>query len=630
MILDGLRFSKLYVVFRLRILNIIFVLCYRLKCRISRNIREKSDKKNSTSPLFTINKQVSAKSIGNIDVVRRYCSHADKILSHQFYYFFSKWFFVPKATMWRYNPYVNRSWETTSQHWKKLSYFSRKGDDVKAIWELSRCYWVPQLACAYQVSGDKKYLDKLEDLLDDWQEKNPVGFGYQWMCAQEASIRLINITLSQWILGVKGGLTQRLKQLMIGHVERILPTMHYARAQQNNHATSEAAGVYIAGVFLQVSSGSSQKEKKRANKYMQIGKRALENSAKTLIMLDGGFSQYSLTYHRLVLDTLSLCVFYQRKFEQTSFSDGFMQQYKRAYQWLYSMVDPTSYDAPNIGANDGVLFFDLTLLPYRDFRPTLQLACALLENKLCFDDESSIILDWLHLPVSGIYSPNRDAIEYKKSGFVKMQAVSSWAAIRHPVFRFRPSQCDALHMDLWVQGKNVLCDSGTYSYNGPSNLQSLASVCGHNTVEIDKHDQMPKLSRFLYGAWLRGKVLTPMATVGSKTTWKGQYIDKWGGRHIREVVQYGNKWEIHDCITGHQSQATLRWHLSGADWDLQDHRCCSKTCEITVTANVKPAAISLDSCQISLAYLSLCNAWCLAATVKSEKPISFKTVIEIH
>lgn len=42
------------------------------------------------------------------------------------------------------------------------------------------------------------------------------------------------------------------------------------------------------------------------------------------------------------------------------------------------------------------------------------------------------------------------------------------AMLRYPRFRFRPSQADALHLDLWLEGRNLLRDAGTYSYNTES------------------------------------------------------------------------------------------------------------------------------------------------------------------
>ena len=58
-------------------------------------------------------------------------------------------------------------------------------------------------------------------------------------------------------------------------------------------------------------------------------------------------------------------------------SDPFETWYQRccaATDWLQSMVDVFSGDGPNLGSNDGAFCYQLHSQPYRDFRPTLQLA----------------------------------------------------------------------------------------------------------------------------------------------------------------------------------------------------------------------------------------------------------------
>ena len=60
-----------------------------------------------------------------------------------------------------------------------------------------------------------------------------------------------------------------------------------------------------------------------------------------------------------------------------------------------------------------------------------------------------------------------------------------------------PSQADAMHVDLWVNGKNLLVDAGSYSYNTNTGLSDYFNgTASHNTVQFDDRDQMPKLGRF--------------------------------------------------------------------------------------------------------------------------------------
>ena len=71
-------------------------------------------------------------------------------------------------------------------------------------------------------------------------------------------------------------------------------------AQDNNHGTSEAAALYIGGSLLVHNNHAEGNEWARKGSYW------LENRARRLIGVDGSFSQYSLNYHRVVLDTFSM------------------------------------------------------------------------------------------------------------------------------------------------------------------------------------------------------------------------------------------------------------------------------------------------------------------------------------
>ncbi|MFV7425598.1 heparinase II/III family protein, partial [Stenotrophomonas geniculata] len=85
------------------------------------------------------------------------------------------------------------------------------------------------------------------------------------------------------------------------HLKRIEPTIDYAIAQDNNHGTSEAAALYIGGAFL-----NANKPLPQYKKWQALGEKWLANRANKLIMHDGGFSQYSINYHRVMLDSYCL------------------------------------------------------------------------------------------------------------------------------------------------------------------------------------------------------------------------------------------------------------------------------------------------------------------------------------
>jgi hypothetical protein len=142
--------------------------------------------------------------------------------------------------------------------------------------------------------------------------------------------------------------------------------------------------------------------------------------------------------------------------------------------------------------------------------------------------------------------------------------------MRYPRFRFRPSQADALHVDFWLAGHALLRDAGTYSYNTDMKwLDYFGGTAGHNTVQFDDRDQMPRLSRFLLGDWLGTEKLEPMHLTQTGLQAGAGYRDEVGARHHRRVQLEDSRLVVMDEVQGFTKRAVLRWRLAPVDWNLQ-------------------------------------------------------------
>ena len=155
------------------------------------------------------------------------------------------------------------------------------------------------------MTSEQKYKNCLNQWLESWFIENPFNAGINWTCAQEASIRTINV-LNCWniIDGNFNNLPSRYPnriEFIKKSVIRIYKTRFYAKAQENNHWLSESAALFIAANYLLY---SSSKKNYFFKLILRIARSNLEKCVNKLIMNDGSFSQYSTNYHRLVIDTL--------------------------------------------------------------------------------------------------------------------------------------------------------------------------------------------------------------------------------------------------------------------------------------------------------------------------------------
>ena len=490
----------------------------------------------------------------------------DRLLNGELEYFSCFRKKVGSPPDWVLDPFTGVSTKNET-HWSGLDAFA--GGDIKIIWEASRFEWAPLMAQAWQLTADHRYLLAVENWFQDWTLHNPVNKGLNWKCGQEASIRVLNLLLAARLLKVHHTPTVSFLHFIKLHCQRILPTIRYAVAQNNNHGTSEAAALFIGGAWL-LSHATTSKNKKRALQWKKAGRRWLEDCVSTLVAQDGSFSQYSLNYHRVLLDTLCQVELWRRELGEEPFSARYSERCASAVDWLASMTDESSGDAPNLGANDGARLYNLSTTSYRDFRPTVQMSSVLFQEKRIYGagpwDEP---LTWLGVnPDSFPLKKPLSLVVHPDGGDVVLRSDGLRAVVRFANFRFRPSHADCLHLDLWYGGQNLLRDGGTCSYNTDAQTMNYFSgTASHNTVQFDDRNQMPRISRFLYGGWLKMTEVGEINIHDDCQSWTGAYRDGSGAEHRRTVEVCGGRCRVTDELKGFHHKAVLRWRLIPGEWN---------------------------------------------------------------
>lgn len=500
------------------------------------------------------------------------------------------------APDWFAHPFGGRVQADVSLPWWRIPDFG--GGDVKNLWELSRFGWAPAMA-TLAATGDRAAYERLEGWLASWTEANPPYRGANWKCGQEASIRVIHLLATAIVLDQDRAPLPGLIELVRVHLQRIAPTVSYAIGQQNNHATSEATALFAGGDFLHRAGLSA------GARWARVGRRLLENRATCLIEPDGSFSQYSLNYHRLMLDAYAFAEVWRRRNAMPPLSARAQERLRAATDWLDAMIEREGGDGPNLGANDGARLIPLTDTGYRDFRPSLQLASAAfrgvraIEAHGVWDDP----LRWLGLEVPEGSAPAPGSRTFDDGGYHVLRRSGAIAVLRYPRFRFRPSQADALHLDLWVGTRNLLRDGGTFSYNDEGGTGAyLASTAAHNTVEFDGRAQMPRLGRFLFSDWLKASGVEPVETIDERVIAAAGYADRQGALHHRKVSLGDDELVCTDQVGGRFAAAVLRWRLAPGKYALEGARLVGDAMEIAIDVNGASADLSLVQAPESRCY----------------------------
>lgn len=568
--------------------NLLRIISYRVRLRLGIHPVQHTYATVQTGPFF-----------GEVTTLPCQASASKKWQKSALYF---GWFQVDlndKPPHWHRSPLTGKNVSAPELPWWKILDFDTNVGDIKEIWEASRFSWV--LACAQRArQNDICALKQLNAWLDDWCHANPPYRGTNWKCGQEASIRVLHLAMAALVLNQIKTVQPALISLIDIHLRRIAPTIHYAVAQDNNHGTSEAAALFIGGSWLAMQ-GHSQ-----GSRWAKQGRSWLENRVAHLIEVDGSFSQYSITYHRLVLDTLCMVEIWRRKFKLPEFSSAWKERTVAAAYWLYNMVDVATGDAPNLGANDGALILSLVDTDYRDFRPTVQLSMTLFTGQCAYASEDTwdVPLFWLDIPKPAVTIAPQQSQVFDKGGYAVLRHKNTMALLRYPRFHFRPSQADALHVDFWRDGLNVLRDAGTYSYHtSPDNLRYFAGTESHNTIQFDARDQMPRLSRFLFGNWLKTTYTSGLIKAPEQISFAAAYQDGEKVRHQRQLTLTNTSFLITDDISGFKRKAVLRWRLLPGTWTIQGHSVSNGTYVLHIKAAMPIVRLSLVNGWESLYYL---------------------------
>ena len=464
-------------------------------------------------------------------------------------------------------------------HWSCVSDFDY--GDIKLIWEMSRFTFTFYLVRAFSRSGKGEYVDLFWLALEDWLRCNPPQAGANWKCGQEVSFRLM-----AWCFALYGFLDSQassgarlllLAKAMNAFGHRIEANIGYALNQKNNHGISEAAGLWtIATLFPEL---------KYAPKWRRLGTELLEKQAQEIIYEDGGSSQQSANYQRLMIQ-LYTWVVRLGQLNGQAFSAGLLDRLGKALCWSYQLQEPENGRMPNSGGNDGALLFLLNNCDYNDHRPALQTAHYLLKQKFLFPvgpwDEDVL---WLFGP-SALGAPRepeaRSDFSGEKDCFHVLRNTESWAVFRCGAYRHRPVHADLLHLDVWWGGENVALDPGAFSYNAaPPWDNSLAGTKYHNSVCVDKADQMKKAGRFMWLPWARSKLSGKLRSPKGGLVWlEGEHFGyqrlKNGPVHRRAVVGICDQWwVVVDALAGGEERIyRLHWLMKDAQHKWDERRGC--------------------------------------------------------
>lgn len=491
---------------------------------------------------------------------------AQRIFRGEICFFNHEWKHLGTDYSWIKNPDSGYSYDI-NKHWSEISDLNPQNGDIKFVWEKSRFSYL-MTVIRYDYHFEEDHSEFVLSEIESWIDQNPVNQGPNWRCSQEISLRLFNWSFALAFYKNSPALTaerwDKIQHIMYWSLHHVYNHIDFSRiAVRNNHAITETLMLALSNFLFPFIP--------ETKKWSQDGRKWFEQEIEYQVYEDGTFLQFSMNYHRVVIQLLSLGISVAENNRQP-FSQKVYDKAYKSLDFLYQCLQEENGKLPNYGSNDGALFFPLSDQDYRDYRPQLNNLHQILTGQSLYAGQPNIEEDSAWIRSSGTgkkmapISKKTGMLSYPVGGYYLLRENDSFTFIRCGNHKDRPAHADNLHLDVWVNGVNVLRDSGTYKYNAENKyVQYFTGTTSHNAVTVDGKDQMLKGSRFIWYFWSQSEGAAWTENADSYQ-FKGaisafRHISK-NIVHRRTVTKTKDQlqWIVEDELINTSLDALQQWH----------------------------------------------------------------------
>ncbi|PKL85132.1 MAG: hypothetical protein CVV22_09400 [Ignavibacteriae bacterium HGW-Ignavibacteriae-1] len=382
-------------------------------------------------------------------------------------------------------------WNENTWH-RKIRYGAIEGVDIKVPWEIGRLQFLPWMAFASHVSGDLKYIKAADNIAIDFIMSNPPYFGTQWMTAMDAAIRAVNIC-AYLAIKKQNGSTVSEKDIIISstledHYNFIRKNLEWSGGMRGNHYFAGICGLIILSSFL----GASDKKIRT----LRFALNMLSEEILYQFDNDGGNFEASLPYHFFVsemlftslsaienigdnrLNWLNMLINSDDSFTIDDNRIIFADEVMNRIQAIKNFSAATSLDDgryPKIGDDDSG-FFLRTNPPFIAREGDIISKDLRNLDEMVYRENSAFRFDDF-----GLYVINRNKFNlYFRCGSLGQNGKGGHA------------HNDQLSFCLFVHGREIFTDPGTFNYTAYPELRNLfRSTASHNVLQDVNMEQNP-------------------------------------------------------------------------------------------------------------------------------------------
>ncbi|MDR2900146.1 MAG: heparinase II/III family protein [Treponema sp.] len=361
---------------------------------------------------------------------------------------------------------------------ESIDWFCKPGEDSEWTFAFSRHSFLLVLAKAYALTGDEKYITHYTRLVLDWIKAVPLTDAAKkttWRSI-EAGLRCENWLKSMMLIKDCKNLPVELFAEMDAclriHAEYLVEA-HGDFQRLSNWGVLQDRGLFLAGIYF------------AEQRYIDLTLKRLSDNLRLQVLPDGIHWEQSPQYHAEVLQcflTVTQAAMRCNVALPKGFADAVHRMAKALSLWikpngrLICQSDSDNVDARDVLVQAAVLFSDAEL--------------KTLANNEFFDGNIwNMGIDAIkqyqdmkalpHKPRSIAFPQSGNYILRDENNFLHMHCGSLGSGHGH---------ADLLHIDLFAHGKDILIDSGRFSYVDSAIRHELKSPAAHNTITVDGKD----------------------------------------------------------------------------------------------------------------------------------------------
>ncbi len=393
--------------------------------------------------------------------------------------------------------------------------------DPEFVWQFNRHRYFICMGQAYQMTGEEKYAEKMAELMTDWIMRVPLTPEHEMKAwrSLEAGFRGENWTKAVSYIKDSPAFSEDVQKMyensLYQHAEYIV-RKHSDYKYISNWGVIENHGLFEIALAL-------CDEEKRAY-YIQKAVDVLHQAAKMQFMEDGVHWEQSPLYHmevvRCYLDVMILA----RK-HQITLPEDMIETIKKGLYAMLAWKKPDGNMFLN-GDSDDLCMEECFILGAYYFNDGRLKFAA--EGKMDYEVLWNLGIDGVK-DYEGIYMEKPEFLSKALHDSGHYYFRSGWdqkANLMHftcGTLGAGHGHSDKLHVDLVMQGRDVLIDAGRYTYAWANGREAYKNPQAHNTVIADG-----KLFTVCKDSWECTKLCEP-ANTAYRFTDKYEYVQ---GGHL--------------------------------------------------------------------------------------------------